>query len=488
MKRLSEPSSPRVSRRRRWMASAASRTVGVPILVAACLGISGGAAAAGRPTPSSSRHTAARVATAACSTAVASARRLAVPSAFVSLTGSPFGISVTSDGRWSFVDETSTGRLAALSTRAFRPRVVRTIAIAPGVQGNSLTPDGRYLLLADGVNGAIVVSVTRSETGAGRAVLGSLAQPGAHGLGGAIEVVSSPDGRYAFISVEYETRIAVYNLHAALADHFSRSSYIGSIPVGQLVDGLAISPDGRWLYATSEIGTLSVIRLASAERQPSRSVVSTVPAGCNPTRVVPSPDGRTVWVAARGSNQLLAFSSAKLRTDPAHAQLTAVGVGAAPVGLALINNGREVVIADSDRFQTPGAVAELTVVSIAAALGEFGQIISSELRAVDMIGRWGGEEFLVLLRDTSGPGALDAAERLRIHVCEHVFTASGVRVTCSIGVAVRPQHVMTRDELVAAADQAMYQAKHRGRNTIVVAVCESVPAQTETSTRSATQQ
>jgi DNA-binding beta-propeller fold protein YncE len=255
--------------------------------------------------------------------------------------------------------------------------VVRTIAIAPGVQGNSLTPDGRYLLLADGVIGAIVVSVTRAETGAGRAVLGSLAQPGAHGLGGAIEVVSSPDGRYAFISVEYETRIAVYNLHAALADHFSRSSYIGSIPVGQLVDGLAISPDGRWLYATSEVGTLSVIRLASAERQPSRSVVSTVPAGCNPTRVVPSPDGRTVWVAARGSNQLLAFSSAKLRTDPAHAQLTVVGVGAAPVGLALINNGREVVVADSDRFQTPGAVAELTVVSIAAALAHRSALIGT---------------------------------------------------------------------------------------------------------------
>lgn len=121
-------------------------------------------------------------------------------------------------------------------------------------------------------------------------------------------------------------------------------------------------------------------------------------------------------------------------------------------------------------------------------LREFGQIISSELRAADMIGRWGGEEFLVLLRDSSGPGALDAAERLRIRVYEHVFTSSGVRITCSIGLAVHPEHGTTRDELVEAADQAMYQAKHRGRNTTVVAAAETVPAQTETSTPSATQQ
>src|SRR5207248_9556882 len=136
---------------------------------------------------------------------------------------------------------------------------------AQGVQGNSLTPDGRYLLLADGRNGATVVSVKRAQTGARRAVLGSLSQPSEHGLGGAIEVVSSPDGRYAFVSVEYEARIAVYDLRAALAKHFRGSSYVGSIPLGQLVDGLAVSPDGGWLYASSEVaagsgsgGSLSV--------------------------------------------------------------------------------------------------------------------------------------------------------------------------------------------------------------------------------------
>jgi DNA-binding beta-propeller fold protein YncE len=100
---------------------------------------------------------------------------------------------------------------------------------------------------------------------------------------------------------------------------------------------LALSPDGRWLYSTSEIetnlarGTLSVINVAAAEHDPARAVMATVAAHCLPVRVVVSRDGGTVWVTARESDQLLAFSSAKLRTDPAHALLAAVRVGEAPV-------------------------------------------------------------------------------------------------------------------------------------------------------------
>ncbi len=309
-----------------------------------------------------------------CSTAVASARPVAARRAFVSLPASPFGIAVTSDGRWSFVAE-SGGHLSVLANDGSRPRLVRTIGVPPDALGASLTPDGRYLLVADGGNGATVVSVQRAKTGGRNAVLGTLSQPVDKGTGGAIEVTTSPDGRYAFVSVEYEARVAVYDLRAALTKHFRSSSYIGSIPLGQLADGLAVSTDGRWLYAISEIapgsapeGSLSVIRLATAERRPSRSVVATVPAGCAPVRAAPSADGRTVWVTARGSDQLLAFSATKLHADPTHSQLTAIRVGEAPIGLAIVNRGREIVVADSNRFGTPGARADLTVVRTAAAL------------------------------------------------------------------------------------------------------------------------
>ena len=344
--------------------------------LAVCLLMSGGAAAADRATLSSSALDSPSAAANACSTAVASARPLGVRTTFVSLSASPFGIAVTPDGRWSFVAEAG-GSLAVVSNDRLRPRLVRTIAVPPDALGNSLTRDGRYLLVADGNGGATVLSVRAAESGGGGAVLGRLSQPGKPGLGGAIEVATSSDGHYAFVSVEYEARVAVYDLRAALARHFRGSSYVGSIPLDQLPAGLAVSPDGRWLYATSElvagsasapVGSLSVIRIATAERQPSRSVVTKVNAGCGPVRVALSSDGRTVWVTVRSGNQLLAFSANELRTDPAHAQLAAVRVGSAPVGLALVNGGREVVVANSNRLAAPTAPSNLTVVSTAAAL------------------------------------------------------------------------------------------------------------------------
>lgn len=330
-----------------------------------------------------------RLVRAGCSTAVVPARPLAARTASLPLPGAPFGIAVSPGGRWSFVDEiggpapasrgrSAGGHVAVLTDAGFAPRVVRTISVPEDAVGNSLTRDGRYLLVADGGDGASVVSVARAENGAADAVLGTLSQRVGSGAGpGAIEVTSSPDGHYAFVSIEYGARVAVYDLRAALADHFRRSTYLGSIPLGQAVVGMAISPDGRWMYATSELaaragsrfeGSLSTISLAEAERRPSRAVLTTTPAHCSPVRVAVSRDGSTVWVTARESDQLLAFSAAKLRSDPAHALRAAVRVGKSPIGLAIVNGGRDVIVADSDRFAASGARADLIVVSAAAAL------------------------------------------------------------------------------------------------------------------------
>jgi DNA-binding beta-propeller fold protein YncE len=318
-----------------------------------------------------------------CSAAVSHAPALrAARTAFVRLSGPPFGVAVTRDGRWSFVD--SSGGVQVLSDTGFVPRAVRTIAVpgasGSGPEGNALTRDGRYLLAADGGNGATVLSVARAESGAKHAVLGTLTQPrhARGGGGGAIEVTTSPDGEYAFVSVESGDRVAVYDLRAALADGFHRSSYVGSVPLGQQVVGMSVSPNGRLLYVTSELaaglptsasgGTLSVISVAKAERDPARAVLATIAAGCSPVRVIVSADGRVVWVTARESNELLAFSAGKLLDDPAHALLASVPVGSLPVGLALVADGRQVVVADSNRFQTSAAHPSLTVVSVAAAL------------------------------------------------------------------------------------------------------------------------
>ena len=84
-----------------------------------------------------------------------------------------------------------------------------------------------------------------------------------------------------------------------------------------------------------------------------------------------------MWVAARGGDQLLAFSATKLRADPTHSQRAVVQVGEAPVGLVLINGGRELIVADSNRVATPGAVADLTVVHTAAALAHHRALVGT---------------------------------------------------------------------------------------------------------------
>ena len=313
-----------------------------------------------------------------CSTAVAAAPALPVRTALEQVAGAPFGVAVTPDGRWSFVDLAG-GRVGVFSDARFAPRLVRTIKVSDeDAVGNSITHDGRDLLVTDGNRGATVVSVSRAETGAANAVLGTLTPPAGANVGqGSIEVASSPDGHYAFVSIEYGGGVTVYNLGAALADHFHKSGYVGLIRLGQAVVGSAVSPDGRWLYATSEAaaaagsggeGTLSVISISTAARDPARSVVATIPAHCAPVRVAVSADGSVVWVTARESDQLLAFSATKLLRDPSHSLLAAARVGEAPVGLAIVDGGRDIVVADSNRFEAPGATTSLMVINTSNAL------------------------------------------------------------------------------------------------------------------------
>jgi DNA-binding beta-propeller fold protein YncE len=286
----------------------------------------------------------------------------------------PFGV-VTAPGRWAFVSVVS--GVDVLATRQFRPRLVRHIPV-PQALGEALAPDGRYLLVAS-ARGMTVISVRRAEAGGAHAVLGTLAVPHAQGP---IEVTVSPDGTLAFVSVEYSNEIAVFRLSRALARGFGPADLVGTIPTGDGAVGMAISPDGRWLYATSEQaakappggrpgdipGTLSVISVPQAARHPARSVVAVRYADCQPVRVVLSRGGRIAWVTARASNAVLAFDTARLRTAPRSALLADVRVGIAPVGLILVRRSTRLIVADSNRFAKPPVPSNLAVLSVAAAL------------------------------------------------------------------------------------------------------------------------
>ena len=105
-----------------------------------------------------------------------------------------------------------------------------------------------------------------------------------------------------------------------------------------------------------------------------------------------------------------------------------------------------------------------------SVLKEFAQLLKSEAREIDRVGRYGGEEFLLILSGTVLDAAVTFAERLREKVEGHTFSYVGgtLRRTMSCGVAAAPHpKVKDQEALLRAADDALYVAKETGRNRVV---------------------
>jgi len=106
------------------------------------------------------------------------------------------------------------------------------------------------------------------------------------------------------------------------------------------------------------------------------------------------------------------------------------------------------------------------------ALVEAAAVIKASARETDVVARFGGDEFSLVLPDTGSDGALAVGERIRERIAEHEFLhAEGfdMKLTVSVGVATLPDVAMTAESLIQAADQAMYYVKDRGKNGIHVA-------------------
>ncbi len=106
------------------------------------------------------------------------------------------------------------------------------------------------------------------------------------------------------------------------------------------------------------------------------------------------------------------------------------------------------------------------------ALAEIGHTLRAAVRETDVVGRYGGDEFVIVLPETPLPGALTIADRIRKTIEDHEFVALGqsLRLTVSLGVANLPKHTVTAEGLIKKADAAMYRAKQLSKNSIRVAV------------------
>jgi len=164
---------------------------------------------------------------------------------------------------------------------------------------------------------------------------------------------------------------------------------------GDAIAGVTLSPDGRRLYVTTEIqgagtrvsgksnpvlgrtgcvqnpggatsinGMLSVVDVAAAESgKREGAIIATVAAGCSPVRIDVSADGKTVWIAARGDNRVLAFNADRLEATPDDALVGYADTGGiAPVGIKLFSAGRLLAVANSNRFD--GGRGNLTILDV----------------------------------------------------------------------------------------------------------------------------
>jgi diguanylate cyclase (GGDEF)-like protein len=107
-----------------------------------------------------------------------------------------------------------------------------------------------------------------------------------------------------------------------------------------------------------------------------------------------------------------------------------------------------------------------------ACLKEFVHVVNLKIREVDFFARFGGEEFVLILPNTAKDHGVKVAEKIRHLVSEHPFLAPGKgiveRLSVSIGLASYPEDAKTVEDLVDAADIALYEAKRKGRDRVCV--------------------
>jgi len=292
--------------------------------------------------------------------------------------GRPFEPVITTDGCWIFVtltqgDRATGGALAAVRRANGVLSIARTIPLQGNPTGAVLTRDGKLLVVADGGYLAFI-DAARLEAGSENPVLGYMGNGSPVGF---IYVTVTADDRYLIASAERAQAVIVIDLDSARAGGFRDRGIVAKLDVGNAPIAVTLSRDERFLYTTSEAalpdwnwprtcqpenrnvrpnagnhppGAIIIFDFATALRDPAHAEAARVPAGCNPVRLVLSPDGRVAYVSARDDNTLLAFDTDLLVNDPAHALLGRAQVGTAPVGIAVVDSGARIIVTSSNRF------------------------------------------------------------------------------------------------------------------------------------------
>jgi DNA-binding beta-propeller fold protein YncE len=296
----------------------------------------------------------------------------------VAVDGNPFSPIPSADGCYVFVTlahptRNSEGGVAVISRANGKVSVLGKFPLRDSPTGAVLTHDGQILIVTTG-NGIEFLSAPNLISGHGGPELGYI---GTGQLVGTIFANVTHDDQLLFVSAENSHAIIVIDLPKARGTGFHTNSIIGTIPTGAAPIALTFSSDETFLFTSSQVappdfnwpvacapeaqnaatspvnhpqGAIIAVNVKQAAVDPAHSIVSAVPAGCNPVRLALSADGNTVYTTVRGDNVLLAFNAMNIITDTVHARIARVGVGTSPVGIAIFDNGNRIVVTNSNRF------------------------------------------------------------------------------------------------------------------------------------------
>jgi DNA-binding beta-propeller fold protein YncE len=337
----------------------------------------------------------------------------------IDLPGPPFGVVVSRDQHWIFVSlaggaNGSGPGIAVLKNKDGQIDIVRTVPMKSSPAGMVLTDHDEVLIAA--ANDTVAFFDTRRLVTGQTDAAFQWVIDGSNA--GSLYVNATADDKTLFVSDEARQTITVMdlerirslgrdsaaNMKRVNSQDGASSAIIGRIPVGIAPIALTFSRDQHWLFTTSEIappswqwpdvlepegnqrgqrkvpeGAVIVIDVAKAKINPGASVLARVPSGGSPVRLALSPDGSRLFVTARNSNALLAFDTAELIKDPDHARPAKIPVGTSPVPVVVVQNGKLVLVGNSNRFSPEAATkATLTVLDTSligiAAKAVLGQI------------------------------------------------------------------------------------------------------------------
>lgn len=292
----------------------------------------------------------------------------------VNVPGHPFAALPSPDDCWMYVSlDTSgeAGSLAVLKNNGKGFDIDQVIPLAAHGYGEALTHDGSLLVVTEGAT--VEILDTEQLQRHAPHPLRTTAQEGRGA--GAVYATVRADDKQLFVSDEYAKRVSVFDLDKLRAGQDGSAALIGRIPTGQAPVGLAVSPDGRWLYATSQVGPrqphgklcapeepqgqphpeglLLRIDLARADSEPAQAITGVLPVGCNPVRVALSPSGQDIWVSVRGDGALWRLQASEWSGDNTHLHIQRYAVGPSPIGVAVRGDDAQVWTAVSDRFGKP---------------------------------------------------------------------------------------------------------------------------------------